>query len=66
MYELLSDEYTYKKLDKSPLDQVIKEYNSNIKSIFKYNKELQNKFHSKSSSLPYMYGLISLITQLDL
>ena len=58
MNNLLSDTSTYTKLRSDPLDKVISFFNSNLKSIFKNDKERCSSFTSYGSSLPYMYGLI--------
>ena len=56
--ELLSDQTTYKPLNKNPLDNEIKNFNSKIKSILKDNNDLLSKIKINAPSLPYLYGLI--------
>ena len=58
MFDLLSDNATYLELTANPLDDVIKYFNANLKSILKSNKDMISRFLSYGSSLPYLYGLI--------
>ena len=58
MSTLLEDNVTYKKLNKNPLSDVIKNFNKAIKTILKDHKEILNKVLVNSPSLPYLYGLV--------
>lgn len=58
MNDLLIDDVTYYKLEKSPLETVNAQFNKKIKTLLKGDDELIKRFSSRSPSLPYMYGLI--------
>ena len=56
---LLSDLETYIPLNKNPLEKLNKDFNSNLRKILNTEKsEYIDKFKSRMSTLPYMYGLI--------
>ena len=58
MNNLLSDDVTYTKLQKNPLESVNSEFNRKLKKLLHGQEHLIKQFSSLSPSLPYMYGLI--------
>ena len=58
MEELLSDETTYKELNRNPLENVNKAFRKKVKTLLNTNADLIKKFCPMSPSLPYMYGQI--------
>ena len=56
---LLSDLETYIPLNKNPVEKLNNDFNSNLRKILNTEKsEYIDKFKSRMSTLPYMYGLI--------
>ena len=58
METLLSDEDTYTKINKNPLETVNSEFNKKLKGYLVGHNDLIKKLSTISPSLPYMYGLI--------
>ena len=58
MENLLSDENTYEKLQKNPIETVNSNFNKKVKSLLKDNEDILKSITSISPSLPYMYGVI--------
>ena len=58
MENLLSDENTYKQLQRNPLESVNSQFNKKVKSLLRDRKDLIQKVFKFTPSLPYMYGLI--------
>ena len=56
---LLSDETTYEKLTKNPLNNASTEFNKKVRNIAKNKKDIQllDQFKVFNPSLPYFYGL---------
>lgn len=57
--DLLSDEATYEKLTKNPLNNASTEFNKKVRNIAKNKKDIKflEKFKVFNPSLPYFYGL---------
>ena len=58
MENLLSDENTYKTMQRNPLDIVNSQFNKKVKFLLRDRKDLITKFCKLTPTLPYMYGLI--------
>ena len=55
---LLNDSNTYSKLRKNPLDDSIKHFNKEVKSILKNHKSVIDNISVRCPNLPYMCGLV--------
>ena len=66
MFRLLSDTDTYVTLNKNPVTQFNKRFNSKLRTIFhkvnnvskKVRNEFVHRFKSINATLPYLYGLV--------